>query len=80
MGGDELRSTSAQIEFLLRTGLPGRLGLVADPYHGLAADHDWIFDDGALAGGAAISRPATARLLQRVGPASTVLTPRTVTP
>ena len=28
---------------------------MADPYHGLAADYDWIFDDGALAGGAAIS-------------------------
>jgi glycine/sarcosine N-methyltransferase len=46
---------------------------VADPYGGLAADYDWIFDDGALADGAAISRPATARLLQRIGPASAVL-------
>ncbi len=46
---------------------------MADPYHGLAADYDWIFDDGALAGGAAINQPATARLLQRIGPASTVL-------
>jgi glycine/sarcosine N-methyltransferase len=53
--------------------LSGRLGLVADPYHGLAADYDWIFDDAALAGGVAINRPATARLLQRIGPASTVL-------
>jgi SAM-dependent methyltransferase len=46
---------------------------MADPYHGLAADYDWIFDDGALAGGAAINLPATARLLQRIGPASEVL-------
>jgi glycine/sarcosine N-methyltransferase len=46
---------------------------VADPYRGLAADYDWIFDDGALAGGAAINRPATARLLQRIGPAGAVL-------
>jgi glycine/sarcosine N-methyltransferase len=46
---------------------------VADPYHGLAADYDWIFDDGALVGGAAINQPATARLLQRTGPGSTVL-------
>jgi len=46
---------------------------VTDPYRGLAADYDWIFDDGALAGGAAINRPATARLLQRIGPASDVL-------
>ena len=49
------------------------LGLVADPYRGLAADYDWIFDDGALAGGAAINRPATARLLERIGPGSAVL-------
>jgi glycine/sarcosine N-methyltransferase len=53
--------------------LSGRLYLVADPYRGLAADYDWIFDDGPLADGVAINRPATARLLQRVGPASTVL-------
>jgi glycine/sarcosine N-methyltransferase len=53
--------------------LSGRLGFVADPYHGLAADYDWIFDDGALAGGAAINRPAVARLLQRIGPAGDVL-------
>lgn len=46
---------------------------MADPYHGLAADYDWIFDDGALAGGAAISRPAIARLLDRVGPGRDVL-------
>jgi glycine/sarcosine N-methyltransferase len=53
--------------------LSGRLDVVADPYGGLAADYDWIFDDGALAGGAAINRPATARLLQRTGPAGAVL-------
>ncbi len=53
--------------------LSGSLGLVADPYHGLAADYDWIFDDGALAGGAAINLPATARVLQRVGPPGDVL-------
>jgi SAM-dependent methyltransferase len=46
---------------------------VADPYDGLAADYDWIFGDGALAGGAAINRPATARLLERAGPGSAVL-------
>jgi SAM-dependent methyltransferase len=51
----------------------GTLGLVADPYRDLAADYDWIFDDSALVGGAAINLPATARLLQRVGPASAVL-------
>src|ERR1700734_3268233 len=38
--------------------LSGRLGFVADPYHGLAADYDWIFDDAALAGGAALTPPA----------------------
>ena len=46
---------------------------MVDLYHGLAADYDWIFDDGALAGGAAINRPAPARLLERVGPAGAVL-------
>jgi glycine/sarcosine N-methyltransferase len=46
---------------------------VADLYRGLAADYDWIFDDGALANGAAINRPATARLLARISPASDVL-------
>jgi SAM-dependent methyltransferase len=51
----------------------GRLGRVADPYLGLAADYDWIFDDGALTGGAAVNRPAVARLLQRIGPGSDVL-------
>ncbi len=46
---------------------------MADPYHGLAADYDWIFDDGALAGGAAINQPATARLFRRIRPAGAVL-------
>jgi glycine/sarcosine N-methyltransferase len=46
---------------------------VADPYHGLAADYEWIFDDGELAGGAAVNQPATARLLARVGPGGDVL-------
>jgi len=46
---------------------------VVDPYAGLAADYDWIFDDSALAAGAAINRPAPARLLQRIGPAGAVL-------
>ena len=46
---------------------------MADSYRGLAVDYDWIFDDGALADGAAINRPAVARLLRRIGPASAVL-------
>jgi SAM-dependent methyltransferase len=46
---------------------------VTDSYQGLAADYDWMFDDHALANGAAINRPATARLLQRVSRTSTVL-------
>jgi ubiquinone/menaquinone biosynthesis C-methylase UbiE len=46
---------------------------VADLHHGLAADYDWIFEDRELAGGAAINQPATARLLQRVGPGGDVL-------
>jgi SAM-dependent methyltransferase len=46
---------------------------VADPYATLAVDYDWIFDDDALADGAALRRPATARLLQRISPASSVL-------
>jgi SAM-dependent methyltransferase len=46
---------------------------MADPYRGLAADYDWIFDDSALASGLAINAPAPARLLRRIDPASTVL-------
>jgi glycine/sarcosine N-methyltransferase len=46
---------------------------MADPYRGLAADYDWIFDDSALDGGIAINRPAIARFLERISPASSVL-------
>jgi SAM-dependent methyltransferase len=46
---------------------------MAGAYEMLAADYDWMFDDDALAHGRAINHPATARLLQRVGPASAVL-------
>jgi ubiquinone/menaquinone biosynthesis C-methylase UbiE len=46
---------------------------VADPYHDLAADYDWIFDDDALTGGVAINRPAIARLLEQAGPGRDVL-------
>jgi SAM-dependent methyltransferase len=46
---------------------------VTDSYATLAADYDWMFDDDALANGAAINRPATARLLQRIGRTSAVL-------
>jgi SAM-dependent methyltransferase len=46
---------------------------VTDSYETLAADYDWMFDDDALANGAAINRPATARLLQRISRTSAVL-------
>jgi SAM-dependent methyltransferase len=46
---------------------------VTDSYESLAADYDWMFDDNALANGAAINRPATARLLERIGRTSAVL-------
>jgi 2-polyprenyl-3-methyl-5-hydroxy-6-metoxy-1,4-benzoquinol methylase len=46
---------------------------VTDSYETLAVDYDWIFDDHALANGAAINRPATARLLQRISRTSAVL-------
>jgi SAM-dependent methyltransferase len=46
---------------------------MAGPYESLAADYDWIYDDEALAHGAAIRRPATARLLERVSSTSAVL-------
>jgi glycine/sarcosine N-methyltransferase len=49
------------------------VGLVNDPYLGLAADYDWIFDDETLASGYAINAPGPARLFQRIDPASTVL-------
>jgi glycine/sarcosine N-methyltransferase len=51
----------------------GRVDLVDDLYHGLAADYDWIFDDQALASGLAISAPGPARLFRRIDPGSTVL-------
>jgi len=47
--------------------------LVTDLYQTLAVDYDWIFDDNEVAHGAAINRPATARLLQRISQTSTVL-------
>jgi SAM-dependent methyltransferase len=46
---------------------------MADYYHELAADYDWLFDDDALARGAAINHPATARLLERTPHTSLVL-------
>jgi SAM-dependent methyltransferase len=46
---------------------------MAGAYEMLAADYDWMFDDDALANGRAINHPATARLLQRISPASAVL-------
>jgi SAM-dependent methyltransferase len=48
-------------------------GAMAGAYETLAADYDWMFDDDALANGRAINHPATARLLQRTSPGSTVL-------
>jgi len=47
--------------------------LVAGAYESLAVDYDWMFDDEAVADGRAINRPATARLLQRIGRGSAVL-------
>jgi SAM-dependent methyltransferase len=46
---------------------------MADSYLTLAADYDWLFGDDALTGGAAISSPAPARLLQRTGRGRAVL-------
>jgi SAM-dependent methyltransferase len=46
---------------------------VTDYYCDLAADYDWLYDDDALAGGFAITRPAVADLLRRAGPGSAVL-------
>jgi glycine/sarcosine N-methyltransferase len=56
--------------------MPGCLAdydLVAGAYEMLAADYDWMFGDDELANGRAINHPATARLLERVSPTSTVL-------
>jgi SAM-dependent methyltransferase len=47
--------------------------LMAGEYEDLAADYDWMFDGAGLANGRAINHPATARLLQRISPASSVL-------
>jgi SAM-dependent methyltransferase len=49
------------------------LGLVTEYYRDLAVDYDWLYDDDALADGIAITRPAGANLLRRVGPGSAVL-------
>jgi glycine/sarcosine N-methyltransferase len=46
---------------------------MAGAYEMLAADYDWMFDDGELANGRAINHPATARLLQRTSSTSAVL-------
>jgi len=46
---------------------------MAGAYETLAADYDWMYGDDALANGRAINHPATARLLQRISPTSTVL-------
>ena len=46
---------------------------MADYYETLAADYDWLFSDDVLAGGEAITQPATARLLEAVSPGSAVL-------
>jgi SAM-dependent methyltransferase len=46
---------------------------MADSYETLAADYDWLFGEDRLTGGAAIRQPATARLLERIDHASTVL-------
>jgi hypothetical protein len=39
----------------------------------LAADYDWMLNDGELANGRAVNHPAVARLLQRVSRASVIL-------
>ena len=46
---------------------------MAGAYEDLAADYDWLFGDDVLASGGAITQPATARLLERISPASAVL-------
>ncbi len=42
-------------------------------YRDLAAGYDWLYDDDALTGGFAITRPAVADLLRRAGPGCAVL-------
>jgi glycine/sarcosine N-methyltransferase len=44
-----------------------------DYYETFAADYDWLFDDDKVASGSAVSHPATARLLERVGHGRAVL-------
>ena len=46
---------------------------MAGAYENLATDYDWLFSDDVLASGGAITQPATARLLERISPASAVL-------
>jgi SAM-dependent methyltransferase len=46
---------------------------MADYYENFAADYDWLFDDDALASGFAIGHHATAGLLERTPPGSSVL-------
>ena len=46
---------------------------MADYYQDLAADYDWLYDDDALTGGFAITRPAGAGLPPRAGPGCAVL-------
>jgi glycine/sarcosine N-methyltransferase len=46
---------------------------VTDYYRDLAADYDWLYDDDALTSGFAMTRPAVADLLRRVGPGGDVL-------
>jgi glycine/sarcosine N-methyltransferase len=46
---------------------------MTDPYRGLAADYDLIFDDQMLVSGGAINAPGPTRLFGRIDPASTVL-------
>jgi glycine/sarcosine N-methyltransferase len=46
---------------------------MADYYESFAADYDWLFEDDKVAAGEAINQPATARLLERIGPGSAVL-------
>jgi glycine/sarcosine N-methyltransferase len=47
--------------------------LMTGAYAALAADYDWLFGDEVLTSGGAINQPATARLLERIRPPSTVL-------
>jgi glycine/sarcosine N-methyltransferase len=46
---------------------------VADYYRDLAGEYEWLFDDGALTDGVAVTRPVVAGLLRRLGPGSAVL-------